>query len=106
MMRYNVKKIIDINVWKQKHKLTKNKQQKFFQSYSDEEVKKEVDYTVKNIGAMLEHFQDEQMHPVNTAFGALHCLFDYILHCAPSEEKGLELIQFVLDSHQTNKKQH
>lgn len=99
-----MKKVIDINAWKKKHSFKPTKPKTIFDNYTEEEVKKEVDYTAGNIGAMLEHFQDEQIHPLNTAFGALHCLFDYILHCAPTQEKGLELIQYVLDSHKKIKK--
>lgn len=98
-----MKKVIDMDAWKKKHTYKTTKPKKFFfDNYTEEEIKKEVDYTAGNIGAMLEHFQDEQIHPLNTAFGSLHCLFDYILHCAPSKQKGLELIQYILDSHKKN----
>ena len=95
-------KIINISKFQKtnkKTKIPKNKPKDNIDLYNGKLAKQEIDYTVDEFTAMLDHFTlEKKMHPVNISFAVLHTMFDYVFESAPNREEAVKLIQYILES--------
>ena len=93
-------KIINISNFKksEKNKIPKNKTDDNIDLYNGKSVQQEIDYTVDEFTAMLDHFTlEKKMHPVNISFAVLHTIFDYVFESAPNREEAVRLIHYILE---------
>ena len=94
-------KIINISKFQKtnkKRKIPKNKANDNIDLLNDRLIKQQIDYTVDEFSAMLEHFTiEKKMHPINISFGILHTIFDYIYESAPDREEAVKLIHYILE---------
>ena len=94
-------KIINISKFQKSKKKYKSKKKIKIDNidlFNEKITKEQIDYTVEEFTAMLDHFTlEKKMHPFNISFGVLHTMFDYVFASAPDREEAVKLIHYILE---------